>query len=427
LRETKAGIMDQITLEFQVLVKPAGGMCNLDCAYCYYLEKEHLFKAPSGRDKTESHSDRHPFRGSTSAEDTFPGVKPGKSRFSGFKMDDYILEEYIGQHIKASTGSAISFCWHGGEPLMAGIDFYRKAVELQKKYLPPGKIILNGIQTNGTLVDEEWCRFFALEKFTVGLSMDGPEQFHDIYRRDKRGKSVYKKVLQSFRLLRDHGITPEILCVVHSGNSGHPLEIYRFFRELGVRYLAFLPLVCNDPQRKSGVTPLSVRPEKFGDFMIAVFDEWVANDIGKIKVQLFEEAARTAFNQDHTLCIFKQTCGGVPVVERNGDFYPCDHYVRPAYLAGNILETGLDRLLDGRSQKDFGISKLTTLPKYCLDCEVRQMCNGECPKNRFLKTPDGEEGLNYLCAGYKKFFNHCRPFIKAISIAWKLRTGKAGV
>lgn len=378
--------MTQKNREFQVFVKPVGALCNLQCDYCYYLETE----------KSEQ-------------------------KENSFIMPDDLLEKYITQNIRASMGQVINFSWHGGEPTMAGIDFYKRVVDIQKIHKPANRTIVNGIQTNGILLDERWCRFLAGEKFIVGLSMDGPREFHDIYRRNKDHKPTFNKVLEAFRLMQDCGTVPEILCVVHAGNVDNPLEVYRFFRQLGARHMTFLPLVIRQPGSDKGVTADSVPSEGFGDFVTAIFDEWVKNDIGKIKVQLFEEAARTAFRQDHTLCIFRKTCGGVPVVEKNGDFYSCDHFVDQKHLVGNINETDLKDLLDSRQQHDFGQAKLTTLPQYCVDCEVRPMCNGECPKNRFIRTPDGEPGLNYLCAGYRKFFNHCRPWVSAVTAAWNLK------
>jgi len=365
--------------EFQIFVKPVGSACNLRCSYCYYNDKEHLY--------TES------------------GLH---------KMSDEVLEEYIKQHIEATTDNVILFSWHGGEPVMAGIDFYRKAVKIQKNYLPAEKKIINGIQTNGTLLNDEFCRFMSSEGFIAGISIDGPAELHDIHRLDKAGKETFSKVLEGYELLRKHGVTTEILCVVGSHNANHPLEVYDFFKSLDTAFITFLPLVNRTPD---GVTSDSVSAAAFGDFLIAVFDEWVEKDIGRIKIQLFEEVAGTAFNQEHTLCILKKTCGGVPVVEYNGDFYSCDHYVNSEHNLGNIMELSLSELLDSPRQKAFGESKLKTLPEYCLHCEVREMCNGECPKNRFVKTPDGESGLNYLCAGYKKFFNHCRPFVEALKMA----------
>lgn len=371
---------DAVKREFQVFTKPVGPACNLDCAYCYYLDKSLLF----GPDKV-------------------------------FHMSDEILETYVRQHIEASTEPVITFSWHGGEPLRAGLDFYRKAVKLQKKYNRAGRRIINGIQTNGTLVNPEWCSFFAGEQFMIGISLDGPESLHDLFRVTRDGKPTFKKVIRGYDQLVMHGIDPEILCVVNAENVKYPMEVYRFFRQLGAPFLTFIPLVEKQAGNPPTASRRSVTASDFGDFLRTIFDAWVEHDIGEVKVQIFEEAARTAFGQEHTLCIFKPVCGGVPVVEHNGDFFSCDHFVSREHYLGNIRDNSLADLLDGERQKAFGQAKWNTLPRYCLDCEVRDMCNGECPKNRFILTPDGEPGLNYLCAGYKKFFNHCRPFVKAVA------------
>jgi uncharacterized protein len=253
-------------------------------------------------------------------------------------MTDVILEKYIIQHIEASTGNIISFSWHGGEPLLAGIDFYRKVMKLQSVHIPSGKTILNGIQTNGTLIDEEWCRFIAGNGFLVGLSIDGPSDFQDLFRRTRDNKGTFEKVKRGYQFLKRFGVIPEILCVVNAENVKHPLVIYDFFKKMGAKFITFLPLVIFDSNSATGVSCESVPPEEFGHFLSEVFDAWVENDIGEIKIQIFEEAARTAFNQDHTLCIFKVNCGGVPVIEHNGDFYSCDHYVNKDYLLGNLNE-----------------------------------------------------------------------------------------
>jgi uncharacterized protein len=229
------------------------------------------------------------------------------------------------------------------------------------------------------------------------------------------GQNTFSAAVAAFLKLREHGLDPEILCVVSEHNAGSASEIYGYFKALGAKWITFIPLVVKDASRAKGVTLESVTPEKFGQFLCTVFDEWVGNDIGNIKVQIFEEAARVAFKMEHTLCIFKRECGGVPVVEKNGDFYSCDHFVTPEYKVGNISDRSLSELLDSKVQKSFGAAKRRTLPKYCLDCEVLDMCNGECPKNRFIQTPDGETGLNYLCRGYRVFFNHVRPFVDAVS------------
>ncbi len=334
-------------------------------------------------------------------------------------MTDDILERYIVQHIQASMENIMNFSWHGGEPLLAGIDFYRKVLKLQSAHKPAGKTIMNGIQTNGTLIDEKWCRFLAEEGFIVGISIDGPGNLHNKYRRTRVDGTTFQKVICGYELLKRHDIIPEILCVVNDENVKYPLIVYKFFKNLGAKYITFLPLVEPDPGSSTGVSEKSVPSDEFGYFLSSIFDEWVEKDIGEIKVQIFEEAARSAFDQDHTLCIFKVNCGGVPVVEQNGDFYSCDHYVNSDHLLGNIRDHSLTYFLDSERQQIFGRAKSATLPKYCINCEVRSMCNGECPKNRFITSPDGETGLNYLCKGYKYFFNHCRSFIKAIATEWK--------
>jgi uncharacterized protein len=340
-------------------------------------------------------------------------------------MSDEVLERYIRQHIEANTEPVIAFSWHGGEPMKAGLQFYRKAAALQKKYNRTGRKIVNGIQINGTLINTDWCKFLAEEKFIVGISIDGPEELHNIFRLTKNGKPTFKQVMRGYDQLVIHGINPEILCVVNAQNVNHPLELYRFFRQLGAPFLTFIPLVEKLTGNSSDVSSRTVPAKAFGHFLCTVFDEWVRHDIGRLKIQIFEEAVRTAFNQDHTLCIFKPVCGGVPVVEHNGDFFSCDHFVTQEHCLGNIRDSTLADLLDSERQKAFGLAKLSTLPQYCLECEVRDMCNGECPKNRFIHTPGGEPGLNYLCEGYKKFFNHCRPFTEAVAEAWRNADQKA--
>lgn len=330
-------------------------------------------------------------------------------------MPPDILEKYIVQHIQASPLSLIRFSWHGGEPTLLGLETFQRIVSLQRKYRPPKKRIMNGLQTNGTLLDEDWCRFLAQEKFSLGLSLDGPPELHDPHRITRDRKPTHADALRGYHLLRKHGVTPDILCVVNALNVEHPLEVYRFFKEIRARYVGFLPLVEQEPNTGKGLSPLSVLPEAFGAFLCAVFDEWRDQDIGKIKVQIFEEAAKTALGQEHELCIFRKTCGDVPVVEHNGDFYSCDHFVDEPHRLGNIRETPLVDLLESPAQRAFGQDKHEKLPLYCRACEVLEMCQGECPKNRFMKSPEGEEGLNVLCAAYRRFFNHCRPFLTQLA------------
>ena len=400
-------MVTSVTDDFQIFIKPVGARCNLRCSYCYYLGK-----------------------GEVSRPD------------SNAVMDDGTLENYIRQHFSVSSGDTTMFTWHGGEPLLAGIDFYKKAVSFQKKYLPPGKSFLNGIQTNGTLITKEWCDFFAKNGFSVGISLDGPEIFHNSTRhaygsadqvchfaRNEENKTgSFEKVIRGHRLLREHGINPEILCVINAYNVKYPLVIYDFFKKIGTQYLTFLPLVSHKPDIDASVrgakqsvesSEESVPALAFGHFLSAIFDEWVKKDIGVIKIQIFEEALRTAFDQEHSLCIFKEKCGGVPVVERNGDFYSCDHFVDKSWHLGNINEQSLTYFLNHPKQKTFGELKQNSLPQYCIKCEVRNMCNGECPKNRFIVSPDGEPGLNYLCEGYKYFFNHCKPFVNSVAEMWR--------
>jgi uncharacterized protein len=376
--------MTLISREFQIFVKPVGAQCNLSCNYCYYLGNKSLY--------------------------------PGKHKVI---MNIDMLEKYVIQHIMASSERIINFSWHGGEPLLAGVDFYKSVLLLQKKHKPAGSEITNGIQTNGTLLNDEWCDFLAQENFVVGISIDGPGDLHNHNRRTRDDNNTFLNVMRGYELLQRKGVLAEILCVVNAQNVKYPLEVYALFKELGAKYISFLPLVEPDPRSPTGASINSVPSLKFGDFLSTVFDEWVERDIGEIKIQIFEEAARTAFNQEHTLCIFKENCGGVPVVEHTGDFYSCDHYVNPSHLLGNIKDYSLTYFLDSKEQKAFGLAKSLTLPQYCKVCNVRSMCNGECPKNRFITSPDGEPGLNYLCDGYKHFFNHCRPFIDAIAEAWK--------
>ena len=375
--------MSRASHGFQVFVKPVGALCNLDCHYCYYLKKEGLY--PKGE---------------------------------SFQMPYEILEDYIVQHIEASPEEVIRFSWHGGEPTLLGLNYFRKIVELQRKHQPPNRKILNGIQTNGTLLDDEWCRFFAREEFAVGLSLDGPKEMHDRYRVTKDQKPTHEHVMRGYRLLQKHGFYTDILCVVNSYNVQFPLQVYRFFKEINSQYITFLPLVEPESHTGTGVSQMSVSAEDWGKFLCTIFDEWIESDIGRVKIQIFEEALRTAFNQEHSLCIFRPTCGDIPVIEHNGDFYSCDHYVDAEHYLGNIKETPLVEMLESPAQKAFGRAKLETLPHYCRECNVRNMCNGECPKNRFITTPDGEKGLNYLCDGYKHFFNHCQPFVQQVAALW---------
>jgi uncharacterized protein len=368
---------------FQVFVKPIGSLCNLSCQYCYYLKKKELY----------------------------PEVET-------FQMPSEVLEDYIVQHIDASSEPVIRFSWHGGEPTILGLNYFQLIVALQCMHQPPNKRIVNGIQTNGTLLNEDWCHFFAKEGFSVGLSLDGPKEMHDRFRLNKDQKPTYMQTMRGYKLLKKYGVYTDILCVVNAHNVQFPFQLYRFFKKINAEYITFLPLVEPHPDIRNSVSNISVSSKAWGQFLCSIFDEWIDQDIRRVKVQIFEEALRTAFNQEHSLCIFRPTCGDIPVIEHNGDFYSCDHFVDAEHCLGNINATPLVELLESRAQSAFGRAKLETLPRICRECIVRDMCNGGCPKNRFLSTQDGEKGLNYLCAGYKRFFTHCQPFVSEVTSLW---------
>lgn len=393
---------------FHVLAKPVGPICNLDCKYCFYLEKENLYP------------DEHKWR-----------------------MNDEVLEEYIRQYIQAQPGSQVDFAWQGGEPTLLGVDFFRKVVTLQKKY-GDGKRISNALQTNGILLDTEWCHFFAEHKFLVGLSIDGPRELHDRYRVDKSGKSSFDDVVRGLELLKKERVEFNTLTVVHRENSQQPLEVYRFLKEIGSGFIQFIPLVervapptltvlgfgLNEPPSPGGghvptsqVTSWSVPAEQYGKFLCSIFDEWVRQDIGRVFVQLFDVALQNWMGLGSSLCVFAEKCGAALAIEHNGDLYSCDHYVYPKYHLGNIMNSSLTGMIASPQQHRFGEEKLTTLPEYCQKCEVRFACNGECPKHRFTRTPDGAAGLNYLCPSYKRFFNHIDSSMRVM--AELLRNGRA--
>ena len=386
---------------FHVMTKPIGPICNLDCKYCFYLEKEKLY--------------------------------PDKSNW---RMPDNVLERYIQQYIEGQEVPEVSFAWQGGEPTLMGLDFFKRIVGYQQKYAN-GKTVTNAMQTNGTLLDDEWCAFLAENKFLVGLSMDGPEKLHDRYRVDKKGNPSFEQVMRGLRLMKKHNTQFNILCVVNRVNSKHPMDVYRFFRAEGSGFMQFIPLVERAGMPDSGltlaeppllpilgqaagdepvspVTPWSVEPLAFGEFLSAIFDEWVRRDVGQQFVQIFDVMLGLWLGMPASLCVFAETCGTAMALEHNGDLYSCDHYVYPRYKLGNIMESTIAELVDLPMQKKFGQDKLDTLPKFCRECDVRFACNGECPKHRFLRTPDGEPGLNYLCAGYKEFLHHIDPHMQAM-------------
>jgi uncharacterized protein len=394
---------------FHVLAKPIGPICNLDCKYCFYLEKENLY--------------------------------PGTAGKAAWALSDDVLETYVRQYIEAQEIPVINFAWQGGEPTLLGVDYFRKVVSLQSKYAR-GKQIENGLQTNGVLLDDEWCEFLAENKFLVGLSIDGPQKLHDRYRVDKGGAPSFDKVMHGLGYLKKHGVEFNTLTVVQRHNSHHALEVYRFLKEVGSGFMQFIPiveriaeaptpnglvLISPDSRAPARVSEWSVEPLQYGKFLCAIFDEWVRIDVAKCFVQLFDVALEAWVGMDSSLCVFRRTCGEAMVIEHNGDVYSCDHYVYPENRLGNIMETALAAMVAGSQQRKFGQDKLDGLPRYCRECEVRFACNGECPKHRFTRTPDGEAGLNYLCAGYKLFFNHIDPYMKFMAGELKAERPPANV
>jgi uncharacterized protein len=378
------------------MTKPVGPLCNLDCQYCFYLEKVNLYPdTPS------------------------------------FRMSDATLETYVRQVIESQDAPEIAFAWQGGEPTLMGVEFYRRVVELQRRYCPPGRRVANALQTNGTLLDDEWCAFLRENAFLVGLSIDGPREIHDRYRLDKRGQPTFDKVMNAMALLKRHRVEFNTLTVVHRETAKRPSEVYRFLKEHGSGYMQFIPLVervgdgglltlapppgLHPKKPVSPVTPWSVDPRDYGEFLCVIYDEWVRKDVGRVYVQLFDVALGIWLGMPAAMCVFAETCGNALALEHNGDLYSCDHFVYPEYRIGNILETPIRDLVDSEEQRRFGQDKQDALPRYCRECDVRFACNGECPKHRFLATPDGEPGLNYLCAGYKRFFRHIDPTMKAMA------------
>ena len=355
-----------------------------------------------------------------------------------FRMSDELQKTYIQQLLESQPLGELNIAWQGGEPTLMGIDFFRRAIVYVEKYRKPGQSVLHTIQTNGTLLTDEWCAFFSEHRFLVGLSVDGPKPMHDAYRVDKRGRGSFDDVMRAYDALRRYNVDVNILCTIHAANADFPLEVYRFFRdELHANYLQFIPIVERTTEaliplanlgwgkRPGGDRPLyiqhgaqvtarSVGAEQFGRFLIAIFDEWVRRDVGKVFVQTFDVALGSWVGQ-HNLCIFSPTCGDAVALEHNGDLYSCDHYVEPEYRLGNICETPIGALVASPRQRAFGQHKLDSLPKYCRECSVLFACYGECPRNRFILAPDGEPGLNYLCAGYKRFFNHINPAMNTMA------------
>lgn len=371
-----------------VMLKPAGAHCNLACKYCYYLEKNNLYPT----------AQRH-------------------------LMSDEMLEQFTREYIEAQTMNQVLFTWHGGEPLLRSIDFYRKALSLQQKYAG-GRRIDNVIQTNGTLLTDEWCEFFAQNHWLVGISIDGPQPDHDHYRLTAAGKPSWQKVMQGIKLLKKHGVEWNAMAVVNAYNANHPLEFYRFFKENGCQFLQFTPIVERLTRHEDGRTlasladkneislsEASVAPEQWGYFLCAIFDEWVRKDVGKIFVEIFDCTLANWMGISPGICAYSKECGHAGVMEHNGDVYSCDHFVFPEYKLGNIRDHSLIDMLYGEQQQEFSRLKHSSLPRQCKECDMEFACHGECPKNRFMKDKYGDSGLNYLCPGYYHYYQHVAPYM----------------
>lgn len=374
-----------------VMTKPVSSMCNLSCRYCYYLEKANLYR--------------------------------NEDKAGRFTMSEDLLERFIRDYIESQTMPQVLFSWHGGEALMRPLSFYKRVVELQKRYAR-GVQIDNSIQTNGTLLTDEWCEFFRENGWLVGVSIDGPQEFHDEYRRNKMGQPSFRKVMQGINLLNKHGVEWNALAVVNDFNADYPLDFYNFFKEIDCRYIQFTPIVERLYPHKDGrhlaspmdngkvsLADFSVSPEQWGEFLVTLFDEWIKEDVGKYFIQLFDATLANWVGQQPGVCTMARTCGHAGVMEYNGDVYSCDHFVFPEYKLGNIRTHTLVEMMYGERQQQFGMDKYAKLPAQCKNCEFLFACNGECPKNRFAFTADGEPGLNYLCSGYKRYFRHVAPYM----------------
>jgi uncharacterized protein len=390
---------------FHVMLKPAGPSCNLNCTYCYYLEKNKLY--------------------------------PGRKEF---RMSEELLENFIKQFIEAHEIPVITFTWQGGEPTLMGLDFFKKAIEFQKKY-SGGKKIENAFQTNGTRLNDDWCKFFTDNNILIGISIDGSEHNHDHYRKTFSGEPTFKRVMKGIEMLHKNKVEFNTLSVVNDYNVHYASETYRFLKKIGSGFMQFLPVVertseSGDENRLKLVAPIhgnanvsswSVGSKDFGKFLITIFDEWVRNDVARYYVQIFDATLANYVGENPGLCVFNDTCGDAMVMEHNGDLFSCDHFVYPEYLLGNIIQTPLIELAKSHRQFDFGIDKRNKLPRYCLQCDVRYACHGECPKHRFILTPDGKPGLNYLCEGYKLFFKHIEPYMEYMAKELKNKRAPANV
>ena len=381
---------------FHVMAKPSGAACNLHCDYCFYLKKNELYPE------------------------------------SDYRMTDEVHEAYVQQLLESHRGPLVTVAWQGGEPTLIGLDFYKRSMKIQKKYAKPGARIENTFQTNGVLLTDEWCHFFHENNFLVGLSIDGPRELHDFYRKDKAGQGTFGRAERALRLLHKHEVDFNILCAVNAKNAGFPLEVYRFFRdELEAQYIQFIPIVeRNNAERGNAerdnveqvITERSVRPEQWGNFLIQIFDEWVNRDVGRTFVLNFDAALSGWLGRAGTVCLFARTCGLSLALEHNGDLYSCDHFVEPDHLLGNILKTPMTELVGSYKQWKFGQDKWDTLPQSCRECDFLFACNGECPKNRFIAARDGGPAMNYLCEGYKAFFTHADRAMKAMAVL--IRNGR---
>ncbi len=376
---------------FHVMAKPTGSRCNLSCDYCFFLKKKQLY----------------------------PNSK--------FCMTDKIMETYIRQTIESQDAPTVTISWQGGEPTLMGIDFFRHSTDVIKKTVNSSVQVEQTLQTNGVLIDGEWCRFLHENNFLVGISLDGPKHVHDVYRKDRAGNSVFDRVVRSVRLMQKYQVEFNVLCTVNAVNSWHSLEVYRFFRdELKTPYIQFIPIVERDNstgnQQGNCLTERSVNPIQYGRFLNTIFDEWVKRDVGSMFIQFFDGVLASYVQGCSSLCVLSPRCGENVALEHNGDLYSCDHYVEPAYFLGNITQKPLSNLVYSEKQRHFGNAKFNGLPSYCKNCEFLFTCYGECPKNRVLKTPDGEEGLNWLCEGLKSFFIHAKPYME--EMAYLLLNGK---
>ena len=399
---------------FHVMAKPSGSTCNLDCTYCFFLSKEALYPNDKSR------------------------------------MSEATLEAYIRQLLQAHHTPAVTVAWQGGEPTLMGLDFFNRSVELVDQYRRPGQKVEYTFQTNGVLLDDEWCAFLKQHGFLVGLSVDGPKDIHDTYRVNKAGQGTFDRVIRAWACLRKHRVEFNILCTVHAANQQHGRRVYRFLREeLKAEWIQFIPIVERATtatlpianlgwSEKHGrqrilymqagnlVTERTVGGEAYGRFLVDIFEEWVRHDVGRVYVQLFDVTLEAGFGS-YQLCIHAPTCGLGPALEHNGDLYACDHYVEPGYKLGNIHDTPMQELLALPAQQQFGNDKRDRLTKQCQACEVRSLCNGGCPKERFVNSDDGEPGHNYLCAGLKLFFTHSRPAMQEMARLYKSEKPVAGV